>query len=174
MYTDRDKNATYALNSYVWKLVEANLGWEKSDYKGAAPIIPSQQQPEFMEIGKPFIVYGSAIQPAGHLYALRTESVSYNVYGTGHTEVNAVINLLAETFDRQDEAAADVNEWLAIEGPHRPAGKRAVSFGSIRTVMSERAEPSDEEGGFVAGFIMLEVKYTSIPTAQTNGFSYTP
>ena len=82
MYRDVDKNASYALRSYVWKLLEANLGWTEADYKSSVPIIPSAQQPEFMEIGRAFLVYGSAIQPASHLYAHRTESVSFNVYGT--------------------------------------------------------------------------------------------
>jgi hypothetical protein len=175
MYEDRNYNAVYALNSYLWKLIEANLGWKKSDYGTAQPIIPSAQQPELVATGNPFIVYGSAIQPVSHLYALRTESVSYNVYSESSTEANAVINLFMETFERQDEAARDVNEWLAVEGMQRPGGKRNVSFTSIKPTLSERAEAADTEGGYVAGFIMMEINYIlEARTVQTTGFTYTP
>lgn len=167
-----DKNATYALNSYVWKLLEANLGWEKSSYKGATPIIPTAQQPELMETGNTFLVYGSAVHPAEHLYALRRESVSYVIYGPSSTEVNKVINLLVDTFERQDEAAADVNDWLDAEAEGRGYA-RNISFGTIREVLTERAEPADEEGGYVAGTIMLELKYTvNNQTVVTSGFTY--
>lgn len=174
-YQDRDRNAAYALNSYTWKLLEANLGWAKTDYQGAEPIIPIAQQPEFMELGLPFLVYGSSIQPATHLYALRTESLSYTIYAPTTTEVNRIINLLAEVYDRQDEAADDVNSWLAVEAPTRAGDRRQVTFGSVRTVMSERATPADEEGGFVSGFILLEMKYVpEATTVQTSGFTNTP
>lgn len=174
-YNDRPTNAVYALNSYVWKLLEANLGWKKSDYHTGTPIIPVAQQPELMDTGKAFLVYGSAMHPAQHLYALRSGAVSYNVHAVTSTEANAVLSLLAETFERQDEAAADVNEWLAVEGlpGNRPTGKRQVSFTTVKATMSEQAEPADEEGGYVSGFIMLEIGYVLLErTAQTSGFVY--
>lgn len=150
-----DKNANYALNSYVWKLLEANLEWDKADYEGATPIIPLAQQPELMQPGKPFLVYGSARHPSGHLYSLVKEAVSYTIYATSVAEVNRVANLLAETFERQDIAAIDVNEWLVAEGSNR-----GVHFGSIKTTIVEKAEPAEEEGGFYTGLVMLECVYT--------------
>ena len=157
--TYKEKSAVYALNSYTWKLLQTNLGWEA--YQGVPPIIPTSQQPELMESGKPFIVYGSAFQPATDLYALNTESIAYVIYGTKVTEVNTIATLLYETFKRQDDAAADVNAWLGLEGTTRTGGNRGVTFGSIRTTMVEKAEPADEEGGFVSALVMLEARYTS-------------
>lgn len=153
------KNAAYALNSYTWKVLEANLGWTK--YQGKIPIIPSAQQPEFMESGLPFIVYGSAMLPVDDLYGLNTMSVAYNIYATTSTEVNKIANVLYEVFKRQDDAAADVNQWLGVEGVSRSGGGRGVSFGTIRVTMVEHAEPSDEEGGYVSAIVLLTARYTT-------------
>ncbi len=151
----KDRNAVYALNSYLWKLLEANLGLTTADYQGAKPIIPASQQPELMTFGKPFVVYGSAVHAAQHLYALRSESVAYNIYSTSVTEANKIANLLVDCFERQDEAADDVNVWLGTEG-----NDRGISFATVKLSMVERAEPADEEGGFVSSLVLLEVKYT--------------
>lgn len=166
-----DTNAVYALNSYVWKLLEANLEWEK--YQGVPPIIPIAQQPELLQSAKAFLIYGSARHPSDHLYALVTESISYTIYAPTSTEVNTVANLLADTFARQDEAAADVNEWLGVEAIGR-SKTRGISFGTVRSVMVEKATPADEEGGYVSGLVMLEAKYVEEnDTIQTSGFTYT-
>lgn len=172
--TYTDKNAVYALNSYLWKLLEANLGWTKADYGDKVPIIPVSQQPEMMQSGKAFIVYGSAIHPADHLYSLKKEAVSYMIYGPSATEVNKIVNLLTEAFARQDDAAADVNNWLVTEGASRTGGYRDVHFGTIRTTMSEKAEDApDEEGGYSAGLVLVETKYTvDNSNIITSGFTY--
>lgn len=172
--TYEHKSAVYALNSYVWKLLEANLEWNKENYGGRTPVIPTSQQPELLATGRPFVVYGSAVHPASHLYSFKTEAVSYNVYGTSITEVNKIVSLLAETFERQDIAASDVNEWMNTEAAGRSID-RGISFASIRTSMAERAEPADEEGGNYSALILLEVKYTvNNDTLTTSGFTYTP
>jgi len=152
------KSAVYALNSFTWKLLEKNLGW--TTYQGVTPIIPTSQQPELMQSGKPFIVYGSAFQPPGHLYALNTESIAYTVYGTSVTEVNKIAQLLWDVFKQQDDAAAMVNNWLSKEVATR-GSHRGVYFGTVRATMIDKAEPADEEGGFVSALIMLETRYTA-------------
>lgn len=146
--TWKGKSAVYALNKYTWALLKENLGW--TEFQGVPRIIPIAQQPELMQDGKTFIVYGSAFQPPNHLYALNTESIAYTIYGTSATEVDNVANMLYEVFKRQDEAAADVNAFA----------NSGVSFGSVRCVMTANAEPADQEGGFVSALVMLEVKYT--------------
>lgn len=168
----REKNAAYALNSYTWKLLEANLGWKK--VLGVPPIIPVQQQPEMLQSNRAFIVYGSAIHPASHLYVLKKEAVSYLIYGTGPTEVNRVCNLLSDTFERQDEAAYDVNEWLAEEALHRNGGHRGVFFTTVKATMVEKAEdPADDEGSYTSGLVLIEAEYTTDKSnIQTSGFTY--
>lgn len=170
--TYKNNNATSALNSYVWKLLESNLGWTKSNYKGIVPIVPLAQQPELLQIGRAFLVYGSNSQQATHLYALKGESVAYTIYATTVVEANKIAQLLTDAFERQDVAAADVNDWLYTE-QQATGNNRGVSFGSIRTTLAQKAEPADEEGGFVASFVLLDVRYTAPnPTIVTTDFTY--
>ncbi len=158
----KEKNAVYALNSYVWKLLRVNLGW--TEWNGVPPVIPVSQQPEIMQSGKAFLVYGSAIHPASHLYQHKKEAVSYMVYATSATEVNKIVNLLTDTFERQDEAAIDVNDWLALEGEpgNRTGGHRGVYFTTVKATMAEKAEDAaEEEGGYAAGMVLIEMQYTT-------------
>lgn len=167
-------NAAYALNSYIWKLLEANLEWNKESYNGLVPIVPLAQQPELMQSGKPFLVYGSTDHPAGHLYALKSIGVAYTIYATTVNEANTIATLLVDTFERQDEAADDVNAWLNTEAAGR-GSSRGISFGTIKTNMAQKAEPADEEGGYVASFVLLEARYTAPNnTLTTKDFFYTP
>lgn len=159
--TWKARSAVYALNHYTWELLKNNLGW--TEYNTVPLIIPIAQQPELMQSGKPFIVYGSAYQPPQHLYALNSESIAYTIWGTSTTEVDNVANLLYEVYKRQDEAAADVNDYIGRAGIYP-----GISFGTIRCTMTAQAEPADDEGGFVSALIMLEVRYTADqPAIQT-------
>lgn len=173
-YIDDRNNPVYALNSYVFKLIEANNGVDKADYEGASPVIPVQQQPEFLQKGKPFVVYGASTLPPTHLYVCRTSSVAYNVYATTSTEVNAIANTLAHAFERQDEAASDVNQHLALQAPHMPGGlKSNVEFQTVKLSMVETAAPADEEGGYYSAVVLVEIKYiVNSDDVQTTGFTY--
>lgn len=168
-YNHRDYNAVYALNSYVWKLLEANLGWQASDYQSGSPILPSDQQPELMQQKKSFLVYGSSNQPAQDLYALRTESIAYTIYAITATEANAVLNLLVDAFERQDDSATDVN--LHTDADPR---NRNVSFATIRVTIAQHAlSTADDEGGYVKAYMLVETKYTATNgTPVFTGFTY--
>lgn len=163
-----------ALNSYTWKLIERNLAWTKADYSGAVPVIPLSQQPEFMQSKKPFIIYSNAVHPSSYLYAQRVETIGYTVFATTVKEVNDTLDVLLTAFERQDEAAADVNAWLKTE--RTATGKdRKLFFTTIRNQFVQKAVPAEQEGGFVGGTILLECKYIStIPTGTvvTSGFTY--
>ena len=168
----KDNNAANALRSYVWKLLEANLGWTKDDYKGLVPIFPLSQEPEPKEIGKAFLVYNSSQRPAEHLYVQKCETIGYSIYANTVADLNTITTLLQDTFDRQDDAAADVNQWLDTE--QQATGiSRGISFGSIKTILVDRSDPADNEGGYVSSLVMVEAKYvTQNNTITTADFTY--
>lgn len=172
-----DINAVNALNEYVRKLLNVNLGWEPVN--GVFPLVPLAQQPELLATGKPFIVYGWARHPVGHLYQHRRDSISYTVFApdggneAGSDIVERVINLLSDTFDRQDEAADDVNDYL--EQVKTEAGRdRKIGFTSIRTTVVENAQAAEEEGGIVAGLIMVDAQYVKLGETAITKLEYTP
>ena len=165
-------SATNALRSYIWKLLEANLGWKKEDYKGMVPIFPISQEPEPKEIGRAFLVFNSSLHSPEHLYVLKTESIGYTIYASTANEAEKIARLLADTFDRQDEAADDVNQWLNTEAA--ATGKhRNISFATIKTTMIDNVDAADNEGGYVASLVVLEVRYVNQNnTITTADFTY--
>lgn len=166
-----NSNGVYTLNSFTWKVLEMNLGWTTADYDGARPIIPTSQQPEFLSLTKPFLVYGSSAPRSAHLYALKNESVAYTVWGTSISEVNKVVDILASVFEQQDEAAAAANEWIDVERAGRSID-RGISFATIHLSMVQRAEPAEQEGGFYKGFLIVDIKYTNSFQPELTGFTY--
>lgn len=165
MYIDKDNNVVNALNSYVWKLLQVNLGWTKTDFQGSNPIIPAAQMPEFNDNGHDYIVYSSTANPSGPLWAIKSETVAYTIYSNSTTSADAVVNMLHSALERMDESAADINNWIDQERAHNGETSqnltRAVSFMSVWATVAEKAgNPSDEQGGQVASTILLNVLYT--------------
>ncbi len=167
-YESNKSNASYALNSYVSKLLEVNMGFDTASYNGGRFIVPLAQQPELLQTGQPFLTYGSSVHAPGHNYALRKEAIAYSIWATSSTKVNAIVQLLVDCFERQDEAAADVNEWLGMS----TIPFEGITFGSVKLEMTENANPPDQEGGFVQGFVLLTMTYTVVnDSAQFSGFT---
>lgn len=165
-------SAVYALNSYTWKLLEANLGWKKND--DLTPIIPSAQQPELMNSGSSFLVYGVSRPTPGHLYALERQTVVYTIFSESSTIVNKVAELLFEAFARQDESAADVNRHMEDEIKHGLRTKsRGVHFASVRSYAAQDQEPAESEGGYAKTAVVIEIVFTRDDTGiKTTGFTY--
>src|SRR6478735_5409637 len=133
-------DAVYALNSYINKALTVNLGWTPVTYTNslgdtvkATPIIPSQQQPEFLATNKTFLVYGSAVQPMV-VPGLHSEYIVYTVWSPTVSEANKTANLIHDLFIIREQNADNINTWLDLEmdasTTHRD---RFISFTDIRT-----------------------------------------
>jgi hypothetical protein len=163
-------NAVYALNAYLWKLLESNLGWDKEDYDGATPIIPTADQPEFQKTGRPYIVYGYSQDKSGHLYALEYGTVAYYVFSETYTEANRVTDVIFKVLQRGDDAATDVNDWIDIERDNDKI--RGVSFGTVCAVSSVEADPSRSEDGYTYAGVIVKVSFVDHEEFQTSGFEF--
>lgn len=156
-------DAVYALNSYIWKVVEANLGWDKANYGNRAPIVPANQHPEFLQYNKPFIVFGSAVtRGLGGVPYLSTETVAYTIYATTATEANQIMRTLVKALEWMDETAKWVNEWIVEEGLTRVGGERKIRFRSITVTQATSAGPQQQEAGRVDAQVMLHTQYIDL------------
>jgi hypothetical protein len=82
----------YAVNNYVWALLQKHRGWSKID--GRVPMIPAQQQPEFMNFKKPFIVYGFTNEyNSGELEPEDSTVIHYLIYAQTEEEVDESIRI---------------------------------------------------------------------------------
>lgn len=159
-------DAVHALNSYLWQVVRANHGWAEATYGNRRPIIPANQEPEFLQYNAPFIVYGSAINRYDTMPFLTSETVAYTIYATTATEANKVMRTIERALKWMDESAQWVNEWLRVEGTTRTDGRRPVDFKSIIVLQATSAGPELSEGGRVDSQVMVGAQYVDLGEAK--------
>lgn len=159
----------YLLRSYTWALLKANdpVTWDSSKYGGLIPIVPVAEEPELEEFSGPHIVYGYALDTTGSLHARKSGSVTFAVYDQNFRRLTNTLNVLQAAFERQDEAARDVNEYTSwvtrednfdIDGnPVKPfVGLR---FGYISIGFIEGGTPEDSEGGRQSALVNIRFEY---------------
>jgi hypothetical protein len=161
--------ATFALNKYLWFMLKQELGWSAANYGGMVPITIPQQQPEFTNYNKPFIVYNFTSNPTGRdFYLLRGEQTAYAIYSANETDIRQVVDLMNYLFDRRDDSAADLNKWLRIEAATTSPPAASVlalrdtfDFKSIMVMEAQNAQPAGTEGGRMDGGIIVQSIFTN-------------
>lgn len=161
--------APLVLNHYVWEMIKQNTAMRETDYDGRMPIVPASQEPEFVEIRKPFLVYGFSEDPTPNLYAERSGSLSFAIYSNVNDDIHKIMNIIRAGLERQDESAREINSFTSdIE---RFIG---IRFGSTRIGYFEGPGPEEEEGGRSAGVVTIRYNYfMDIPTKRFDPFSKT-
>lgn len=167
--------ATLALNKYLWFMLKQELGWAASNYNGLTPITIPQQQPEFQQFNKPYIVYNFSSNPTGRdFYLMRGEQTAYAIYSANEADIRACVDLMNYLFDRRDDSAADLNQWLRVQAattspvaPSIIALRDYIDFKTIMVLESQNAQPATSEGGRMDGSIILQSTYTNDRYSQT-------
>lgn len=156
--TDIAINAVHVLNRYVYDLLLVNGGVKtRSAYGGRTPIIPSQQQPEFMEYNDPWLVYGFSENTPSDLDMLHSATVAYAIYAAGtyaDRDVVKIINIMREAFRRWDDSARDINNYK-----YANTSFRDITFTSMSTGLIEGPSPSGTEGGRTSGIVSIRYEY---------------
>jgi len=151
----------YAINNYVWELLKKNLDWQ--EIKGLVPILPAQQQPEFLDTDAPFIVYTSSNEfNDGELEPLDVEVISYVIFSEKSDEVDDAVTLIKNAF-KAFNSAENINLWI-----HNPAcqldPRDKVNLVTWTQVMNtESSGAAAAEGEKVDGFVSVRVGYHTNP-----------
>lgn len=158
MATDKWKLAgIHGVRRYIWSLLQNELGWKTSDYKGLVPLVTAQQQPEFAELGKPYIVYNYSHVNPGEQFWVGQEMASFEIYSVDEQDVREVINLLEEYFEALDDSAKLLNHWIAVNGTDE---NKKYDYKWTRVVSTVGAVPAGQEGGLNSGNIAISYAYT--------------
>jgi hypothetical protein len=158
----------HALNRFVYDLLLSNgvIG-ARADYGGKTPIIPSQQEPEFTMLNKPFIVYAFADAPPGDIEYVMNGTAAYAVYSADHRDIVKILNVMREALKHFDESATVVNNYK-----YANTAFRDILFTTISVSMVDGPSPADTEGGRHSGAILIRYSYqpaynVTIPTVMT-------
>lgn len=146
----------YLIRAYTWELLKKNDPdvWKESNYGGNVPIVPLSEEPELSQYPGPHIVYGYANDGSGDLYARRRGSVTFAIYDQNFRRLTKTMNILQTAFEREDEAARDVNAYTSTKPQFL-----GLNFGYIRTVFVEGGTPEDNEGGNQSALITISFEY---------------
>lgn len=152
-------NHVYALNNFIWQLLQQKMSFNPAWYGGRAPIIPSAEQPEFNNIDKPFIVYGYSFDQVNTMTGLQTGMIAYTVYDTDVQSVEDILSLIWLTLSRFEDSAEFVNTWIHSSFNTLNEFFTDVSFSTIYPETLIGASAATSEGGRVSGSIVLKCKY---------------
>lgn len=152
---DANFSPIYLLAHYVWQLLKTNTAMTETDYGGLVPVVPVSQVPELEQFNKPFLVYGYALIPTEFERDFcQRGSMSFAIYGTNFRDITKIVNILFTAFNREDRAAADVNEYTSTIPSFV-----GIRFGTIYIGFSEGPSPEETEGGRQSAIINVRFEY---------------
>lgn len=151
--TDAEIVPAYALIDYVWDLLKTNTDMKLSDYNGKIPVIPSSQQPDFVELNKPFLVFEWTESPSSDNYSHRAGQMSFAVYSPLDRDIVTISNLLTTVLGKFDLSASYINQWKV--------GKvyQDIRFTSVWCGAFDGPSPEEQEGGRKSGVVVVRYQY---------------
>lgn len=152
----------FVLIDYAYAVLNANdpTVWDKTKYEGLIPIIPLNEEPEFSEFPGPRIIYEYAMAARGSAVYRGRGSVTFAIRDNNFRRLTRAMNILGESFNREDESARDVNHFVhsLATRPLNPVPFN-VSFGHISVSFQESGTPEEEEGGMMTGVVSIVFDY---------------
>jgi hypothetical protein len=97
---------------------------------------------------------------------LKEEQISYAIYSANEKDIRQFINLMKEYFDRRDESAGMVNDYLRVNGS---AENKRFDYKYTYTISTSGAQPPISEGGRMDGLVILRIAYTYYETTPATG-----
>jgi len=153
-----DLGGVHGVRQYMWKLLQDELGWKASDYGGLTPITTPEQQPEFNNFNKPYIVYSYSKKQGTNNYFLEGEIATFVIYSSDSADIRRAINLFDAKLDKRDESAAEVNDFISASS--LDPEYKYFDYKSLWVSMIQGPQPVTEEGGRRDGLINVNINYT--------------
>lgn len=157
--TNYEIGAITGVVKFLWHRLEG-AGWQKIN--GLTPIIESQQEPEILESGMPFIVYNWSYVNQGTFFELSKEQAVFVVYGD-QSQVRKTVNMIVDLFKRMDWAAEDVNNFihadLDMPVPYLTQIQN-FDYKSFSIISATGPDPAVAEDGRHEGVVMIQYSYT--------------
>jgi hypothetical protein len=160
-----DLAGAHVLNKYVWSELQKAFPevMDKTRYQGLIPIIPTQQQPVFTEMGNdhPFIVYTYTNVGYSEDIWSHIEQMSYLIYSEDEVQLRRINNFLVDLLRRYDLTAEEVNDFIpTIHNPSRDSDDQNFEFHYVTVMATLGPEPYKSEGGRQASSVTVRYAYT--------------
>lgn len=161
--------AAFGLNRYLWnKITESGIITDTSAYNGLTPIIPIQEQPQFLSAidaaqagpaSAPYLIYSYYTGPIDPVsWYKTTDFVTYQIYSLDQTKLRQLFMLIVAQFKRWDESAQAVNRFIA--GSNLGQEYKNYDYTHISVAASHAAAPALLENDPLVSSVILRVNYT--------------
>lgn len=175
--------AVFGLNRVLWAQIAEKGILDKANYKGLTPIIPTQEEPQFISamdsldgiMSYPYVVYNhytNAID--ANSWYKQTDTVTYTINAIDSKKLRQLFMLTVDLFKRYDDSAAVVNRYIAnayppatpvpdpfVDGPQYPGYEyRCYHYNYIYVVSANASAPQTAENDPARATITLRVNYT--------------
>jgi hypothetical protein len=166
-----DVNAIFpvhAINSYLWKRITDEGILTTIPYNGIEirPIVPVQQLPVLAEAidampgvhSYPFLVYNWTQINTGDMWFVKTHEIAYSLRSDDDNKTSLLIDLINKEFEKYDESAKPVNDYIASIDPPARFAKFHFKYISVSTLGGQL--PTTEQNGPSEAIIILRAAFT--------------
>lgn len=175
MLFENDVQPIEVVNGYIWSvltemepaLLASNM-WPKAKYP-QGPFFPINDSASGISQWKdrPYFVYNKAFRVEHLMYEHKKETFVYSLRANVD-EVFAIAGALQKIIDRQDDAAADINEFNRSTQNDRYC---PVVFHSLEMYQNEPSDPRDSSSSpYTVTNFQVVVKYHRIDSAPGSVF----
>jgi hypothetical protein len=167
---DYTKDPIKYVKDILWAELLSNEILDDNDYliQGTStklvPIIPVQQQQEFVEYfsDAPFIVYDTDIIEYDTDWWICKERVYFTIYSNSYSKMREISFLILDLFRRFDESARDIDNYSRNEENYASSAINDGTFIYHYFAVQGISEtyPSEEEAGRYANQIDIVMSYS--------------
>ncbi|AVD99232.1 hypothetical protein SEA_BILLNYE_30 [Streptomyces phage BillNye] len=162
--TDYRTMGAHQINKYLWgklKDFEYKAGVKAfgaygtgTGQKNLTPIIPTQQQPQFLDIagGAPFLVYNYIVSPYAAEWWLCREQCAYVIYDNDEERLRAIHGYMIDLLKRMDWTARDVNASSTTD--------KRFDFKYVQLTSASGPDEFSTEGGRTGAMVVVNYEYT--------------
>lgn len=155
-------SGVHPIRAFLLDRVTTVLGWTKVN--NLDPIAPVQQEPEFTNSNKPFIIYSYSTVPYGEMWELCVENISFVVYSDDEIDIRRAVNYMIALFKRADDSANDINKFVSASSN---AAFKSFDFKTV-SVTGSSSDGGVQEGGRQSGFVSVRAEYTNTADNTTS------
>ncbi len=171
--TDYRTMGAHQINKYLWgklKDFEYKPGVKAfsaygtgTGQKNLTPIIPTQQQPQFLDIvgGAPFLVYNYIVSSYASEWWLCREQCAYVIYDNDEERLRAIHGYMIDLLKRMDWTARDVNA--------SPTTDVRFDFKYVQLTSASGPDEFNTEGGRTGAMVVINYEYTMDIKADSSG-----
>ena len=151
-----DLSGIHGIRQWIWGILQAELGWKKTEYGGLVPITTPAQQPELNNYSGPYLVYNYAQQTGGEDFWITEEQAAFAVYSQTEEDIRRVLNVISAYLNRRDQSAQELNDYLkSLNNPFY----KDIDYKYTYVLSTSGANAPTQEGGRQDGLFILRYAY---------------